>query len=209
MKFARISLPIIAGVMIMGLLAGCQGEKAQQNQPAKGHTAASTGDASKHASGDAAKQLEAHTKLTPAQRKDIEKDGRKVLDLLAKADGNAKLLPQGFMGEALKLEQKGFADDLAAGKVKVRRYGKVSVKVVNYINGLAGVGVQFVDQGYYVDALSKERISTPSNKPFRFIFAMKKDGSRWKVSAIFDSDTIRSDSAAKTDGTINKGTQHK
>lgn len=196
-----------AALLIMAAATGCNllkpaTESGNGGAGGKSGAAAGTHDA---ASPDA---KGAHANLTKEQQKTIEGAGVGALKVLESSRGDASGLNKAFMGEALKTMEKSYADDLAAGKVKIRRYGKPKMTVVNYINGLAGVAAQFIDQGYYVDQVSKKIIAPPSNKTFRFIFAMKQEGGDWKVSQIFESDVSRSDPKTKKDGTINSGTQN-
>ncbi len=205
MKSRSLLYSIIA-VLLLGLTlvaAGCP-----SSESTDGTGVASDEPADAHAEAGATDDSEAggHGGLSEEQVQQIKDDGVKALQVLQDARGDSGKLTDGFMDQALETMEKSFADDRAAGKIRVRDYSEVEFAVSTSIVGLVGTTAEFIDQGHFIDVVTDEMIGQPSNQKHRFIFAMKQQDGVWKIAQILDSSTDRSDEEGDQDGTINDDT---
>jgi len=205
MKSRSLLFSIIA-VLILGLslvAAGCpsststDGTGAATDEPTDVHGEEGTTEDT---------EIDNHGLLTEGQVEQIKAAGVEALQVLQDARGDASKLTDGFMDQALETMEKSFADDQAAGKIRVRDYSEVEFSVSTSIAGLVGTTAEFIDHGHFVDVVTDEMIGQPSNQKYRFIFAMKQQDGVWKIAQILDSSTDRSDEEGDQDGTINDDT---
>lgn len=116
----------------------------------------------------------------------LMKQAYENIAIISKVTTDTNSLKKALTGQALESLTNQINQDLAQGKVKIRKYSSVKLDFKNYTKGVAGLRLDLVDKTYYVDKDTKKRISSPSNKKERRIIALKKDGKRWKIFAFFD-----------------------
>ena len=205
MKFRSLHFSIIA-VLLLGLSLVAAGCPSTESTDGTGATADESAESHGEEGATEDSEIDNHGGLTPEQVQQIKDAGVEALQVLQDARGDANELTDGFMDQALETMQKSFADDQAAGKIRVRDYSEVEFSVSTSIAGLVGTTAEFIDQGYFVDVVTDEIIGQPSNQKHRFIFAMKQQDGVWKIAQILDSSTDRSDEEGDQDGTINEDT---
>ena len=137
--------------------------------------------------------------LTEAAKKSIFAAAARDLDaaLAYRSGDDTSTFDKLVTGPAAKLIVETAKKEAAEGKIKKRIYAKRKFLIVNYFKTTAGVSVDFVDQGYYIDATSKQQITPPTNKKSRLLLRLDKKGKNWVLMELF-SPQIQKDAPGGT-----------
>lgn len=122
--------------------------------------------------------------LTKAIQKQILKDTGKDLQIVMATRDDTAGLDAALSGDALKQFGAKIKTDLAAGKIKVRKYGDLKLKLINYTSGVAGISIEFIDQSYYTD-LKGNTLGPPPNTRQKLSLAVQRISNQWKIINTF------------------------
>lgn len=179
---------VMIALSIAGLTAGCQKKQdiggltnAQIKAAKKGELQAEHDN--KYTGG-----MWAESKLPPDQSKKIKaeiEDGfKEALEIWITTKDNPKDFKKGLTGRALwELEQQS-AGEKKQGKIRIRVHDEREFEVVKVKEDAGAVAYSYVDNGYYIDAKTKKRISKPSGDQKEWLIGIGKDGKVWKISEI-------------------------
>lgn len=178
---------VMVTLIIAGLTAGCQkkdvgGLTDEQIKAAKKGNLQATHD-DKYTGG-----MWAESNLPPDQTKkikaEIEKGFERALDVWINTKDNPEDFEKGLAGRALWELKQQSADEQAQGKIKIRVHDEREFEVVKVKEDAGAVAYAYTDNGYYIDAKTKKRISEPSRDKKEWLIGVGKFGKVWKISEI-------------------------
>ncbi|MBE0448333.1 MAG: hypothetical protein IBX64_09600 [Actinobacteria bacterium] len=117
-------------------------------------------------------------------KKEIEAGFEKSLEAWLHASDNPDDLEKGMVGKALAELKQQFTDELAQGKIKIRVHDDREFEAVKVDEESGAVAYAYIDNGYYIDVKTKQRISKPLNEKKEWLIAVAKKGKTWKISEI-------------------------
>jgi len=92
---------------------------------------------------------------------------------------------EGLTGRALRQFQTAYEKDFDGGKIRVRVYKTIDVKVIGMQFGVPEAIYKFTDNSYYIDTKTRQPVSQPLNVKREWALGLAKDaGGHWKVSLI-------------------------
>lgn len=130
--------------------------------------------------------MKAHT-IPADEEKRLLKDLRDDISIINRTRSDTDRLGLALSGKLLKDTVKQINSDYAKDRIKIRKYDSVKFKFKNYTKGIAGITMDFVDRGYYIDKDTKKSISKPSNQSKRLILALRKEKGRWKIFELYST----------------------
>ena len=122
--------------------------------------------------------------LSKKDQKLIIRDVKNDLKTLAQVRADPAPLKDALGKQALEDFTNLVNKEAAEGKVKVRRFKDMKLKLGDYSGGIAGVRFYYKDQSYYEDPQGN-RLSKPTGAPTKYILAAQKIDDRWKIVAFF------------------------
>ncbi|OIO84695.1 MAG: hypothetical protein AUK32_08305 [Candidatus Aquicultor secundus] len=122
--------------------------------------------------------------LTGAKLK--EKISKDLLDdIKLMQSKNPHDFTKGLTGRALRQFQTAYEKDFDGGKIRVRVYKTIDVKVIGMQFGVPEAIYKFTDNSYYIDTKTRQPVSQPLNVKREWALGLAKDaGGHWKVSLI-------------------------
>ncbi len=138
----------------------------------------------------------AHT-LTRAQEKAILSDTRNDLKIIMASRDSTADLPKALAGQALKQYTSQIKADTAKGRIKIRVFDHIKLRISTFTKTVAGLTFDFTDRSYYIDKQTKQKITTPQSKKQRRLLAVKKVKGSWKIIYIFSTKSKSSSSQQK------------
>lgn len=92
---------------------------------------------------------------------------------------------KGLTGRALRQFQSAYEKDFDGGKIRIRVYKTIDIKVIGMQFGVPEAIYKFTDNSYYIDAKTRQPVSQPLNVKREWALGLAKDtGDHWKVSLI-------------------------
>lgn len=117
---------------------------------------------------------------------EVTRDVQTDIHIITEVTGNPSAFQGALVGSALETFVKQVNDDLAAGKVKIRRYENIKIKVEDVKKDLARVSFSFIDESHYVDKNnSAKSLGLPDGKDKSFALHLKKVDGRWKIAVVY------------------------
>lgn len=128
-------------------------------------------------------------KAQQKQKEEIIRDARADMLDISKVKNNPDAFSRALAGKALEDFTKQYNNDLAAGKVKIRRYDNIEFKYTDISKEfLARVEVSFDDSSYFVSAGDlNNQLDFPQSEAKKLMLHLLKSGKRWKIVAIAKS----------------------
>lgn len=148
--------------------------------------AASCGDDETTGTQTAAEETHNYAHQAPKELEQvIIDDVLEDLGIIMSVRADATPFPQAMTDEALVDIQAQHAEDLAAGRYRIRDYGDITVKITGYTDPIADALVEFDDKSHYVDATTGSAIDSPTNERTAFAMALVEEEGQWKIKGIF------------------------
>ena len=122
--------------------------------------------------------------LSKKQQEEILRDVRGDLGILAQVREDPAPLKDALGKEALQDFTSLVTKEAAEGKVKVRKFGSLKLKLGDYSGGIAGVSFSYRDQSYYEDTKGN-RLTKSTGAQTKYILAAQKLDGKWKIVAFY------------------------
>jgi len=127
-------------------------------------------------------------RIPKLEEKRLDKQVREDLQIVIAVRDDTATLEKALAGEALRAMSKQIQSDLALGRIKVRSFGSQELSFSNYTKGVAGYGLRYIDESYYVGSASGKTLTTPTNEKRRIVMALKKTKGRWRIIAFLSAE---------------------
>ncbi len=128
------------------------------------------------------------SKLPPSQAKkikaEIEAGFKQALGIWLQVKDNPNGFEKGMAGDALKELKRQYTDELTQGKIKIRVHDNREFEVVQIKEKAGAIAYTYTDNGYYIDAKTKQSISKPLGKKREWLIGISKIGNTWKITDI-------------------------
>jgi hypothetical protein len=118
-------------------------------------------------------------------KKEIEAGFKKSVDIWLAVTDSPDSFEKGMTGAALEELKQQFADELEQGKIKIRVHDDQEFDVVKIDKEYGAVAYAYTDNGYYVDAKTRKKISNPINEKKEWLVGVVKAKDTWKISGIY------------------------
>jgi len=185
------AMPILITVVMLLIAAGlattgCTGRRSVSeltDAQIKAAAEKSGGHVDQYAGG-----MWAESKLPPAQakkiKKEIEAGFEKAVKIWLSVKNNQDEFAEGMTGDALNEIKQQFKSELDQGKIKVRVHDDEQSEVVRVKEEAGAIAYSYIDNGYYIDAKTKQKISEPINEKREWLIGLLKVDGTWKISDI-------------------------
>lgn len=117
-------------------------------------------------------------------KKKLRADVEEALAILPELREDTSILTNGFNGAALDNLVEARANDQADGKTKIYVFKDSDLQVNFASNKLVAVTWTYIDQSYYINKDSGDRITEPSGTERKFALAVNKEKKRWKIGQL-------------------------
>lgn len=176
---------VFTTIMIVLSVMGCSKKSALRPPTAAELKSAGIPSASANSDPTGSMWKESNLPLDKAKRikKEIEEAFKKDVEIWIHADAPGDF-EEAMVGKALAELKKQFEDELAQGKIKIRRHDDQDFEVVRVKENSGIVAYAYVDNGVYVDANSKKPLADPLGKKREWLVGMVKTSTGWKISDI-------------------------
>jgi len=181
------SIPIIAFAIIVLAISGCQ-QKRSVVELSDAEIKAAAEKREEHVD-KYARSMWAESKLPPEQakkiKKEMEKGFEKSLEVWLSVTDDPDDFKKGMTGSAFEELKQQFTNELAQGKIKVRVHDSQVFEAVKIDEESGAIAYAYTDNGYYIDAKTKKKISKPLNEKKEWLISVAKVKNVWKISGIY------------------------
>jgi len=166
-KISIFLLLLVFSLFLSALVIGCQKKEEVKKPPAKNKVPKTRGHV-----------------LSKKDQKLVIRDVKNDLKILAQVRADPAPLKDALGKTALEDFTNLVNKEAAEGKVKVRRFKDMKLKLGDYSGGIAGVSFYYKDQSYYQDTKGNH-LTEPTGTTRRYVLAAQKIDDRWKIVAFF------------------------
>lgn len=128
-------------------------------------------------------------KASTAIKENVLRDAKADIAIIEKVTNNPDDFSKALANKGLEAFKKDYETDLAAGKVKLRKYDDVKLKFVDVRDKLARVRFTYSDSSHYV---SKDDLNStldfPQSEKKKLMLHLLSDGKSWKIVAVAPAD---------------------
>jgi hypothetical protein len=117
---------------------------------------------------------------------------REIIRVIQTVSDDPSPFKKVMVDPALGLFEKEHRDMLKEGRIKMRSYKDVELKIADMSNGTARVEFDFTDESYEADKDSLTPLTQPTGEEQHLVLHVKKEAGRWKLNSAGAKEEIKS-----------------